>query len=63
MIRRWSKPCPRCRANHLVEMNQEAFHVIRCVRCGYFLTPNEIRFLVEDVVLELGNERIATSIE
>ena len=52
MLRRWLKPCPRCRGNHLIEMKEEAFHAVKCVQCGYLLSSDEIRFLLEDMIFE-----------
>ena len=59
MLRRWLKACPRCRANDLLEVKEGARLTVRCTQCGYVLLADEVRFLIEDVVLELGNERTA----
>jgi Zn ribbon nucleic-acid-binding protein len=50
MIRRWLKPCPRCRGNQLLELHEESRHVVRCMDCGYLLLTTETRFLTEDMV-------------
>ena len=52
MLRRWLKPCPRCGGNHLLEMKDDSRHAVKCMQCGYLLLRDEIRFLIEDVVLE-----------
>ena len=61
MLRRWLKPCPRCRGNHLLEMKDAGRHIVKCVECGYLLLPDEIRFLVKDVVLEESAGRRRTA--
>jgi phage FluMu protein Com len=59
MMRRWLKPCPRCRGNHLLETRDDARRAVRCMQCGYLLLLDEIRFLIEDIVLENEPERTA----
>jgi Zn ribbon nucleic-acid-binding protein len=61
MLRRWLKPCPRCRGNHLLELKDDTRHAVKCMQCGYLLRLEEIRFLVEDVVLENAAERQRTA--
>jgi hypothetical protein len=57
MMRCWLKPCPRCRAEYLLEMKQDGEPAVVCPECDYRLLPDEIRFLVEDVVLEMMADR------
>jgi len=57
MIRRWLKPCPRCRGNHLLEVKDDCRHAVRCMQCGYLLLFGEIRFLIEDAVQTGESER------
>jgi len=59
MTRRWLKPCPRCRGNHLLETRDDARRAVRCTHCGYLLLLDEIRFLVEDTVLEYEHAQTA----
>jgi hypothetical protein len=61
MLRRWLKPCPRCHGNHLLELKDDTRHAVRCMHCGYLLLADEIRFLIEDIVLEktAGRNRTA----
>jgi phage FluMu protein Com len=59
MTRRWLKPCPRCRGNHLLETRDDARRAVRCTHCGYLLLLDEIRFLIEDVVRVSESERTA----
>jgi Zn ribbon nucleic-acid-binding protein len=61
MLRRWLKPCPRCRGNHLLEMKDDTHHAVRCMQCGYLLLPDQIRFLAEDVVLKNMSDRSRTA--
>jgi hypothetical protein len=51
-MRRWLKPCPRCRGNHLLETKDDCRRGLRCTQCGYMLLLDEVRFLIEDVVLD-----------
>jgi len=46
----WLKPCPRCRAGHLLEERDVLCRLVTCLYCGYVLTPDEVRFLAEDLV-------------
>lgn len=57
MMRCWLKPCPRCRAKHLLEVRQDGERAVECRECDYHLVPKEIRFLVEDIVFEIAAER------
>ena len=50
MLRRWLKPCPRCRDNHLLEMKGSGLVAVRCVHCGYTLNSDEVRRLLESSV-------------
>jgi len=59
MMRRWLKPCPRCRSNHLLETKDDCRHAVRCKQCGYLLLLDEVRFLIEDVVRVSESERTA----
>ncbi len=52
MLRRLLKPCPRCRGNHLLELEEESRHAVKCMQCGYFLLRSEMRFLLEDTLPE-----------
>lgn len=61
MLRRWLKPCPRCRDNNLLEMKNNSRRVVMCMQCGYLLLRDEIRFLVEDVVLEKAADHQKTA--
>jgi Zn ribbon nucleic-acid-binding protein len=59
MLRRWLKACPRCRGNHLLELRDDNRRTVKCMQCGYLLLADEIRFLIEDVVLESTTQRTA----
>jgi Zn ribbon nucleic-acid-binding protein len=61
MLRRLLKPCPRCRGNHLLELEEENRHAVKCMQCGYFLLRSEMRFLAEDLVLEETADRNRTA--
>lgn len=61
MLRRWLKPCPRCRGNHLLEMKEDTRQAVKCMQCGYLLLADEIRFLAEDLVLEKTADRNRTA--
>jgi len=61
MLRRWLKPCPRCRGNHLLETKDDTRHTVRCMQCGYLLLPDQIRFLAEDIVLKNTPDRRRTA--
>jgi len=50
-MRLWLKPCPRCRSAQLVEKKDDRYRAVRCMQCGYILLLDEIRFLIEDIVL------------
>jgi hypothetical protein len=51
VIRRWFKPCPRCRGGYLLEDKDEHRRLVRCMDCRYALTADEATFLVQDIVL------------
>jgi hypothetical protein len=59
MMHRWLKSCPRCRSNELLETKDDCRHAVRCVRCGYLLLLDEVRFLIEDVIRVSESERTA----
>jgi ribosomal protein S27AE len=50
-MRHWLKTCPRCRSGHLLEENNDTGRAVTCLTCEYVLTPDEARFLIEDIVL------------
>jgi hypothetical protein len=50
MIKRWLKPCPRCRGNHLLEATDGHRRLVRCMQCGYLLLKSETRFLYEETL-------------
>jgi ribosomal protein S27AE len=52
MSRRWLKPCPRCHGTDLAEQRDDCRRTLRCMQCGYILLLDEVRFLIEDVVLD-----------
>jgi hypothetical protein len=52
MMRRWLKPCPRCRSTDLAEKRDDCARALQCVQCDYILLLDEVRFLIEDVVLD-----------
>jgi hypothetical protein len=59
MIKRWLKPCPRCRATHLLEMLDELRHGMRCMQCGHELTWLEMRCVIEDLACATAPEHKA----
>jgi Zn ribbon nucleic-acid-binding protein len=52
VLHRLLKPCPRCCGKHLLELKEENRHAIKCMQCGHFLLRSEMRFLLDDSVLE-----------
>jgi len=52
MMLRWRKPCPRCRSTDFAETRDDSARALRCVQCGYILLLDEVRLLIEDVVLD-----------
>jgi hypothetical protein len=56
MLRRLLKPCPRCRGNHLLELKEESRYAVKCMQCGYLLLRSELRFLLDDIVLDTSRD-------
>jgi hypothetical protein len=40
-------------------MKDDCYHAVRCVKCGYMLSWEEIRFLMEETVRNPEAERTA----